>query len=88
MAKAKAAVEAEVATRGPGREASEETKALMAKLTKLASRKNGITNIEAAAELGITTLKCSNLGHRAVAAGTLAMEKGETGRVTYTKATA
>lgn len=69
-----------------GRAPSPETLEFRKQLKKLASRKNGVTNIEAATELGITTLKASALAMQLVAVGELEASKSENGRVTYVKA--
>ena len=86
-AKAPATKKAEAApATKPGRQANPETVELLDKLTKMASRKTGASNIEVAQELGVTTLKASALGRRLVDKGVLVMAKGENGRVTYQKA--
>ena len=70
----------------PGRQPKPETIELLDKMTKLAGRKGGISNIEVAGELGVTTLKASTLGRRLVARGALSMVKDENGRVSYARA--
>jgi len=70
---------------GAGRRPMEATVEAMNKLKKLAARKNGISNIEAAGELGMTTLRTSSLAARMVKQNLIAAQKGENGRVTYTK---
>lgn len=82
-----AAAEKETASDSrPGRQPKPETVEMLGKLTKLAARKNGVTNIDAAAELGVTTLKASVLGRRLADQGVLNMVKDDNGRVTYQKA--
>jgi hypothetical protein len=85
MATKEKAVKAET-PKAVGRAPSPETVEFRKLLKKLAARKNGVTNIEAATELGLTTLKTSALAMQLVAVGELESSKGENGRVTYTKA--
>ena len=85
MATKEKAVKAET-PKALGRVPSSETLEFRKQLKKLAARKNGVTNIEAATELGISTLKASALAMSLVAAGELEVSKGENGRVTYLKA--
>ena len=87
MATKKAEVVEKVeAPKAVGRAPSPETIEFRKTLKKLASRKNGVTNIEAAAEMGVTTLKASALANQLIAAGEIEAMKGENGRVTYFKA--
>ncbi len=73
-------------TKAVGRAPSPETLEFRKALKKLAARKNGVTNIDAATELGITTLKASAIANQLIAAGEIEASKGENGRVTYQKA--
>jgi hypothetical protein len=74
------------APKAVGRAPSIETLEFRKQLKKLASRKAGVTNIEAATEMGVTTLKASALANSLIAAGEIEAKKGENGRVTYFKA--
>ncbi len=71
---------------GTGRPASEETLEMLKTLERLSKRKNGVTNVELAAELNITTARASALARQLLNKGTISMEKNESGRVTYMKA--
>jgi hypothetical protein len=73
-------------TKSVGRAPSPETIEYRKTIKKMAARKNGVTNIELAAELGLTTLRTSALATAMVNAGELKATKAENGRVTYTKA--
>jgi hypothetical protein len=65
-----------------GRRPGSESVELLTKLKKLASRKDGVANIEAAGELGVTTLKCSALVARLVREGSVKTKKADNGRIT------
>ena len=84
--KAAKSAKAETSAKKPGREASPETLEMRKSLKKLASRKSGVTNIELATELGITTLKASAIANQLLATGEIEAQKSENGRVTYFKA--
>ena len=80
------AVEAE-APKSVGRAPSAETLEFRKIIKRMAFRKNGVTNIDLAAELGVTTLKASALANQLLASGDIEVVKDETnGRVTYVKA--
>ncbi len=66
-----------------GRTPFPETVELMGKLTKLAKRKKGVTNLEASESLGVSTMRCSVLGRRLINTGVLTSDRDERGRVTY-----
>lgn len=83
--KAKAKAEATEAPKPMGRKPSPEVEALMNRIVKLSARKGGISNIELATELEITTLQASALSRRLIKQERMTADKAENGRVTYNK---
>lgn len=82
-AKKKVAVKKAKGGEKVGRAANPETAELRAKLKRMAGRKDGVSNIDAATELGITTLRCSALAKQLADAGEIKTAKADNGRVTH-----